>query len=92
MNRRYLQKATKGKLLIIIFVVTLWGKLASGANHHKGKKFCSILLLCLGPLSTVFSHCGFFNLGIFMCRGIGSLMSCKGGDFSVNRLINLLRI
>ncbi|XP_009075575.1 PREDICTED: protein FAM19A2-like, partial [Acanthisitta chloris] len=35
MNKRYLQKATKGKLLIIIFVVTLWGKLASGANHHK---------------------------------------------------------
>ncbi|XP_073184043.1 chemokine-like protein TAFA-2 isoform X1 [Lepidochelys kempii] len=35
MNKRYLQKATKGKLLIIIFVVTFWGKLASGANHHK---------------------------------------------------------
>ncbi|KAM6301699.1 LOW QUALITY PROTEIN: chemokine-like protein TAFA-2 [Podargus strigoides] len=35
MNKRYLQKATKEKLLIIIFVVTLWGKLASGANHHK---------------------------------------------------------
>ncbi|XP_019328090.1 PREDICTED: protein FAM19A2 [Aptenodytes forsteri] len=35
MNKRYLQKAIKGKLLIIIFVVTLWGKLASGANHHK---------------------------------------------------------
>ncbi|NXX27383.1 F19A2 protein, partial [Nicator chloris] len=36
MNKRYLQKTTKGKLLIIIiFVVTLWGKLASGANHHK---------------------------------------------------------
>lgn len=39
MNKRYLQKATKGKLLIIIFVVTLWGKLASGANHHKGKRY-----------------------------------------------------
>ncbi|XP_077194791.1 chemokine-like protein TAFA-2 isoform X1 [Paroedura picta] len=35
MNKRYLQKTTKGKLLIIIFVVTLWGKIASGANHHK---------------------------------------------------------
>ncbi|XP_032077726.1 chemokine-like protein TAFA-2 [Thamnophis elegans] len=35
MNKRYLQKATKGKLLIIIFVVTLWGKIASGANHNK---------------------------------------------------------
>ncbi|KAM6321158.1 chemokine-like protein TAFA-2 [Aegotheles albertisi] len=35
MNKRYLQQATKGKLLIIIFVVTLWGKIASGANHHK---------------------------------------------------------
>lgn len=35
MNKRYLQKATKGKLLIVIFVVTLWGKLAAGANHHK---------------------------------------------------------
>uniref|UniRef100_A0A6I8NPR1 TAFA chemokine like family member 2 n=1 Tax=Ornithorhynchus anatinus TaxID=9258 RepID=A0A6I8NPR1_ORNAN len=35
MNRRYLQKATKGKLLIIIFIVTLWGKLAAAANHHK---------------------------------------------------------
>ncbi|XP_068937489.1 chemokine-like protein TAFA-2 [Petaurus breviceps papuanus] len=35
MNKRYLQKATKGKLLIIIFILTLWGKLASGVNHHK---------------------------------------------------------
>ncbi|XP_069843869.1 chemokine-like protein TAFA-2 isoform X1 [Dipodomys merriami] len=35
MNKRYLQKATKGKLLIIIFIVTLWGKVVSSANHHK---------------------------------------------------------
>ncbi|XP_058529093.1 chemokine-like protein TAFA-2 isoform X2 [Ochotona princeps] len=36
MSKRYLQKATKGKLLIIIFIVTLWGKVVSSANHHKG--------------------------------------------------------
>ncbi|XP_029425743.1 chemokine-like protein TAFA-2 isoform X2 [Nannospalax galili] len=35
MSKRYLQKATKGKLLIIIFIVTLWGKVVSSANHHK---------------------------------------------------------
>ncbi|XP_035310705.1 chemokine-like protein TAFA-2 isoform X1 [Cricetulus griseus] len=35
MSKRYLQKATKGKLLIIIFIVTLWGKAVSSANHHK---------------------------------------------------------
>ncbi|GAB1295630.1 Chemokine-like protein TAFA-2 [Apodemus speciosus] len=35
MNKRYLQKATRGKLLIIIFIVTLWGKAVSSANHHK---------------------------------------------------------
>ncbi|XP_031206243.1 chemokine-like protein TAFA-2 isoform X2 [Mastomys coucha] len=35
MNKRYLQKATQGKLLIIIFIVTLWGKAVSSANHHK---------------------------------------------------------
>lgn len=40
MSKRYLQKATKGKLLIIIFIVTLWGKVVSSANHHKGKFFC----------------------------------------------------
>ncbi|XP_013376483.1 PREDICTED: protein FAM19A2 isoform X1 [Chinchilla lanigera] len=38
MSKRYLQKATKGKLLIIIFIVTLWGKVVSSANHHKGVK------------------------------------------------------
>uniref|UniRef100_A0A2K5YTI8 TAFA chemokine like family member 2 n=1 Tax=Mandrillus leucophaeus TaxID=9568 RepID=A0A2K5YTI8_MANLE len=36
MSKRYLQKATKGKLLIIIFILTLWGKVVSSANHHKG--------------------------------------------------------
>lgn len=40
MSKRYLQKATKGKLLIIIFIVTLWGKAVSSANHHKGKLCC----------------------------------------------------
>ncbi|XP_010642845.1 chemokine-like protein TAFA-2 isoform X1 [Fukomys damarensis] len=35
MSKRYLQKATKGKLLIIIFIVTLWGRVVSSANHHK---------------------------------------------------------
>ncbi|XP_023620003.1 protein FAM19A2 [Myotis lucifugus] len=35
MSKGYLQKATKGKLLIIIFIVTLWGKVISSANHHK---------------------------------------------------------
>nr|XP_044612224.1 chemokine-like protein TAFA-2 isoform X1 [Equus asinus]XP_044612225.1 chemokine-like protein TAFA-2 isoform X1 [Equus asinus] len=35
MSKRDLQKATKGKLLIIIFIVTLWGKVVSSANHHK---------------------------------------------------------
>uniref|UniRef100_A0A8D0P9B8 TAFA chemokine like family member 2 n=1 Tax=Sus scrofa TaxID=9823 RepID=A0A8D0P9B8_PIG len=35
MSKRYLQKATKGKLLIIIFIVTLWGKVVSSVNHHK---------------------------------------------------------
>ena len=46
MSKRYLQKATKGKLLIIIFIVTLWGKAVSSANHHKGKLF-SCLPRCL---------------------------------------------
>lgn len=46
MSKRYLQKATKGKLLIIIFIVTLWGKVVSSANHHKGK-FFSFLPRCL---------------------------------------------
>lgn len=54
MNKRYLQKATKGKLLIIIFVVTLWGKLASGANHHKGKKFCLYYIVISQPLVSKF--------------------------------------
>ncbi|XP_041910180.1 chemokine-like protein TAFA-2 [Arvicola amphibius] len=35
MSERYLQKATKGKLLMIIFIVTLLGKAVSSANHHK---------------------------------------------------------
>ncbi|KAM8800412.1 chemokine-like protein TAFA-2 isoform 1-T1 [Rhynchonycteris naso] len=35
MSKRYLQKATKGKLIIIIFVITLWGKVVSSTNHHK---------------------------------------------------------
>ncbi|XP_053411327.1 chemokine-like protein TAFA-2 isoform X1 [Nycticebus coucang] len=35
MSKRQLQKATKGKLLIIIFLVTLWGKVVSSGNHHK---------------------------------------------------------
>ena len=46
MSKRYLQKATKGKLLIIIFIITLWGKVVSSANHHKGK-FFSFLPRCL---------------------------------------------
>uniref|UniRef100_A0A8C5MPW4 TAFA chemokine like family member 2 n=1 Tax=Leptobrachium leishanense TaxID=445787 RepID=A0A8C5MPW4_9ANUR len=37
MNKRYLQKATKGTFLVIIFIVTLWGKLAVGAIHHKAQ-------------------------------------------------------
>ncbi|KAH0520434.1 Protein FAM19A2 [Microtus ochrogaster] len=35
MSKRDLQKATKGKLLMIIFIVTLLGKAVSSANHHK---------------------------------------------------------
>ncbi|KAM7328317.1 hypothetical protein ACRRTK_012409 [Alexandromys fortis] len=35
MSKRDLQKATKGKLLMIIFIVTLLGKAVFSANHHK---------------------------------------------------------
>uniref|UniRef100_A0AAA9SNW5 TAFA chemokine like family member 2 n=2 Tax=Bovidae TaxID=9895 RepID=A0AAA9SNW5_BOVIN len=42
MSKRYLQKATKGKLLIIIFIVTLWGKVVSSANHHKGNPLTKV--------------------------------------------------
>lgn len=37
MSKRDLQKATKGKLLMIIFIVTLLGKAVFSANHHKGE-------------------------------------------------------
>ncbi|KAG9490254.1 hypothetical protein GDO78_005902 [Eleutherodactylus coqui] len=37
MNKRYLQKATKGTFLIIIFIGTFWGKLSVGAVHQRGK-------------------------------------------------------
>ncbi|KAG8577733.1 hypothetical protein GDO81_010278 [Engystomops pustulosus] len=35
MNKRYLQKATKGTFFIIIFIGTLWAKLSVGAVHQR---------------------------------------------------------
>ncbi|XP_015208438.1 chemokine-like protein TAFA-2 [Lepisosteus oculatus] len=35
MSNRYTQKATKGKLLLIIYMISLWGKSVSAAGHHK---------------------------------------------------------
>lgn len=91
MNKRYLQKATKGKLLIIIFVVTLWGKLASGANHHKGKKFSSVLLYCpICGLCQQIQKCPVyvsFFLCVFVSPCIVPLTSTKGGVFSMDRLL-----
>lgn len=45
MSKRYSQKATQGKLLLIIFIVTLWGKAVSSANHHKGE-LCAARTVC----------------------------------------------
>lgn len=91
MNKRYLQKATKGKLLIIIFVVTLWGKLASGANHHKGKRyffFFLIILLYLKFLSTNSEVFGlwdtfFFPSAYLYVLALVHKSVSKGGDFQL---------
>ncbi|XP_068128842.1 chemokine-like protein TAFA-2 isoform X1 [Hyperolius riggenbachi] len=41
MNKRYLQKATKGTFLMIIFIGTIWGKLTVGAVHPKDSEYAS---------------------------------------------------
>lgn len=71
MSKRYLQKATKGKLLIIIFIVTLWGKVVSSANHHKGKVFCFLSQLPVqgGALSHKLLSSIFTSLFILLDRG-----------------------